>query len=406
MQKAEILLRFLRYTTGFSAFRWDGTVQMLAEIEKKHCFSRQAQPLLTTRGLQTVFAQAKSGSLYEVEDLLRMHFFFFLFEGEIIFVGPFVTAEWSEDSIAEKERLVDAGLPANCLLPYKLYYCSYCSLHQRASIQIVTGAITALLPDTPPYTYQKFSGTPGYSLPELYAEEPFDFDSAVHQFDLEKHFFKLVSKGHTEAAMEVWERMKKIPLAEQLSPLDLNRSVASTTGLRILLRMIAENSGVHPAVVYAVSVSHAQKMFAAKSQEELNQIVPAMIREFSDTIRSAQTNRYSPAIGNVVNYLNLHISQKIDMKQLSTLADCAPDYLSQRFKQETGLTVAQYLAQERCRIAADLLKKTDLPVQKISAHVGYLDNNYFVKVFKKYTGETPSDYRSRFRPQQHSRPAL
>lgn len=86
------------------------------------------------------------------------------------------------------------------------------------------------------------------------------------------------------------------------------------------------------------------------------------------------------------------------MKHLSALADCGPDNLSQRFKNETGSTIAQYLAQERCRIAADLLRRTDLPVQKISAHVGYLDNNYFVKVFKKYTGDTPTDYRNKFRP--------
>lgn len=219
MQKTETLLRFLRYTTGFSALCWDGTAQMLEEIEKKQCFSRQAQPLLTATGLQMVFEQARPGNLYEVEDLLGMHFFFFLFDGTTIFVGPFVTAAWSEDSIAEKKRLIGTGLSANALLPYKLYYCSYCSLNQSASVQIVMGAITSLLPDAPPYTYQRFSGTLGRSLQELYAEESFDFDNAAYQVDLEKHFFKLVSEGHTEAAMEVWGRMKNIPLAEQLSPL-------------------------------------------------------------------------------------------------------------------------------------------------------------------------------------------
>ena len=44
MQKIEMLLRFLRYTTGFDALCWDGTPQMLEEIEAKSCFSRHAQP--------------------------------------------------------------------------------------------------------------------------------------------------------------------------------------------------------------------------------------------------------------------------------------------------------------------------------------------------------------------------
>lgn len=102
MQKVEMLLRFLRYTTGFDAFCWDGTSQMLEEIEAKSCFSRQAQPLLTANGLQMILGQMKPGNLYEVEDLLGIHFFFFLFQGKPILVGPFVTEKWSEDDIPEK----------------------------------------------------------------------------------------------------------------------------------------------------------------------------------------------------------------------------------------------------------------------------------------------------------------
>lgn len=393
-----MLLRFLRYTTGFSAVCWDGTAQMLEQIEKKHCFSRQAQPLLTVKGLQTLFEQMRPGNLYEVEDLLGIHFFFFLFLDQAILVGPFVTMEWSEDGIAEKKRLVDAGLPASYLLPYKLYYCSYCALDQNASIRVVMGAITSLLPDAPPYTHQRFSGALGHDLPEDYGEEPFDFDSALHQFALEKRFYKLVSEGHTESALEVWERMRQIPIAEQLLPFDRKQLLANVTGLRHTLRMVAEQGGAHAAVVYAISLSYAQKIFSIQNRSEMEQIAPAMIREFSDAVRSAHTNRYSPAVKTVVNYLDLHISEKIDMKRLSALADCGSDDLSRRFKSETGSTIVQYLAQERCRIAADLLRRTDLPVQKISAHVGYLDNNYFVKVFKKYTGDTPTEHRNKFRP--------
>lgn len=397
MQKTEMLLRFLRYTTGLDALCWDGTSQMLEDIEAKSCFSRQTQPLLTVNGLQMVLKQIKPGNLYEVEDLLGIHFFFFLFQGKPILVGPFVTEKWSPDGMPEEERLANTGIPASRLLPYKLYYCSYCVLEHSLSIQVVTGAITALLPDLPPYTYQRFSGMVGQSLPNSYADESFDFDSAVHQFELEKHFFRLVSEGHAEAALEVWERMKEIPIAEQMSPFDHHRKIASLTGLRFVLRMTAEQSGVHPAVAYSMSVAYAQKIYAARNQTELDTIVPAMIREYSNAVQSAHNSHYSPEIGNVINYLDLHISQKIDLKQLAALAECTPVLLRQRFRDETGLTIPQYVTQERCRIAADLLRRTNLPVQKVSAHVGYLDNNYFVKVFKKYNGDTPTDYRNKFR---------
>ena len=392
-----MLLRFLRYTTGLTALCWDGKESMLENIEKKYCFSRQAQPLLTASGLRLAFEQVEPGNLYEVEDLLGIHCFFFQFQDKLVWVGPFVTEEWSEDGQEEQKRLTGAGLLANYLLPYKLYYCSHCSLSQSESVQIVTGAITALLPDVPPYTYHKFSGVLGHNLPELYTEETFDFDSAVHQIELEKRFFKLVSEGQTEAALEMWNRMENIPLAEQLGPYDLQRLIASTTGLRFLLRMVAEQSGVHPAVAYAISLAFGQKLFSVRDRKALNHITHDMIREYSNAVQSAHSSQYSPAVWSVINYLNLHIAQKTDMKRLAALTNCGQDVLSQCFRAETGLTIAQYVAQERCRSAAELLKRTDLPVSEISAQVGYLDNNYFVKVFKKYSGETPTGYRGRFR---------
>ena len=46
MHETEVLMRFLRYTAGLPALCWDGTAQMLEDIEREHCFFRQAQPYL------------------------------------------------------------------------------------------------------------------------------------------------------------------------------------------------------------------------------------------------------------------------------------------------------------------------------------------------------------------------
>ena len=56
-------------------------------------------------------------------------------------------------------------------------------------------------------------------------------------------------------------------------------------------------------------------------------------------------------------------------------------------------TMTQYIASMRCKKAANLLKKTNLPIQEISSYVGYSDNNYFVKVFKKNYDMTPTEFR-------------
>ena len=67
------------------------------------------------------------------------------------------------------------------------------------------------------------------------------------------------------------------------------------------------------------------------------------------------------------------------------------------FKKETGMTITEYLANLRCTEASRLLKESAYPIQEIAAYVGYLDNNYFVKVLKKKYGLTPSEYRNQAR---------
>lgn len=82
-----------------------------------------------------------------------------------------------------------------------------------------------------------------------------------------------------------------------------------------------------------------------------------------------------------------------------TLADCAAhfhfnsQYLSALLKKHTNHTFSDVLKEERMHLAAELLKKTDQSVKEIALETGYQDGAYFMKVFKKYFGCTPSDFR-------------
>ena len=64
-----------------------------------------------------------------------------------------------------------------------------------------------------------------------------------------------------------------------------------------------------------------------------------------------------------------------------------------KYKWFTEEEMTEYIALLRCKKAANLLKKTNLPIQEISSYVGYSDNNYFAKVFKKNYDMTPTEFR-------------
>ena len=70
-----------------------------------------------------------------------------------------------------------------------------------------------------------------------------------------------------------------------------------------------------------------------------------------------------------------------------------PNYVSQLFKKEAGITFIHYITQLRMEEAVNLLSMTKKPVVEIASEVGYNDYFYFCKTFKKYMGKTPSRYR-------------
>ncbi|MBR2562605.1 MAG: helix-turn-helix transcriptional regulator, partial [Eubacterium sp.] len=70
-----------------------------------------------------------------------------------------------------------------------------------------------------------------------------------------------------------------------------------------------------------------------------------------------------------------------------------PSYLSTLFKQVTGQTFKEYLNHVRIQEAQRLLTHTDYPIMEISIACGFSDQSYFTKVFRKYTGLTPRQYR-------------
>ncbi len=360
MQNTETLLCFLNNTIDLSAFCWDESPQPLEGLEERYCFFSQAQPYLTANGARAVLENISPSVLYEIKDTFNVHFFAFLFQGDPILAGPFAAAEW--DDIATEKLLMQAGLPESCFSPYKLYYCSLKMLDSGIVAKIITGAIRTLAPKEAPYSYRSLMSAPTQKLSDPHAYNPSDFKKAMRQYDLENRFLSLVEEGQAEAALETWEQLGKIPFTKELVSPSLQAMVANATSLRTLTRKAAERGGVHPVIVDTISVAYAQKMYAARNQEELTRIIPGIIRAFAAAVCEVRKTYYSPAITLAVNYLKLNISREVDMKELADLVGCAPSYLGKLFKKETGMTIAQFLANERCDIAAKLLVRTNMPV--------------------------------------------
>lgn len=112
----------------------------------------------------------------------------------------------------------------------------------------------------------------------------------------------------------------------------------------------------------------------------------SFIRERISAIR--QRNRTSTWISNILQTIHNSFSQPLRLEDLAERYNFSASYLSQRFQSEVGMPFTDYLSKIRIEKAKELLRNSRLSTEEISLRVGYINPNYFVKVFKKVTGQT------------------
>lgn len=127
---------------------------------------------------------------------------------------------------------------------------------------------------------------------------------------------------------------------------------------------------------------------------ELEEWEKSLISMFSLIIDSAGDNSNElQGIKAIRHYIERHLHEEISLSALSDMFYFSPQYISKKFKENYNTTIMNYLSQLRMEKASTLLAQTELTIQEIAGAVGYEDDNYFGKVFRKYYNISPSQYR-------------
>lgn len=116
----------------------------------------------------------------------------------------------------------------------------------------------------------------------------------------------------------------------------------------------------------------------------------AVINEESDS--QSMPGKSNSIVMQIQAYILDHYRRSISMAELSEYVDRTPNYISTIFKQVTGDSITEYIQQIRISAACDLLINSQMNVGEISNFLGFCEQSYFNKVFKKITGTLPSIY--------------
>lgn len=98
----------------------------------------------------------------------------------------------------------------------------------------------------------------------------------------------------------------------------------------------------------------------------------------------------------LIKYIQQHYGESLSLDSLSLLFNFSPKYITNLIKKKVGRSFTDYLTDLRIREASELLTKTSTDIKVIAAKVGYDDQQYFHRVFKRRTGKTPAQFRREF----------
>ena len=97
----------------------------------------------------------------------------------------------------------------------------------------------------------------------------------------------------------------------------------------------------------------------------------------------------------VIKYMNQNISRKVTVTELSDLVKLSPTYLSETFKAETGYSIIKFFNKMKIDKAKEIIIEGDKKVKEVATLMGFSDEFYFSKIFKKVEGISPSQFYSR-----------
>jgi len=163
--------------------------------------------------------------------------------------------------------------------------------------------------------------------------------------------------------------------------------------MNTLLRKAAESGGVHPLYLDRISADFAKRIEMVSSTNMVQHLMDEMFHDYCRLVKKNATQHYSPPVQKAILHINNHLNGDLSLKSLSSTQNMNASYLSALFKKETGQTVTDYVNQMRVHQAERLLGTTKLQIQTVAQHCGISDVNYFSKIFKKYTGKSPIQYR-------------
>lgn len=163
--------------------------------------------------------------------------------------------------------------------------------------------------------------------------------------------------------------------------------------LLVLISRTAIDAGANPEETLSASHRYLLEINRLQDFDSLCIWLTRVTNNLMDSVFDFTGARHANVIHQSVQYIRTHYSEKITLEDMAQRVYFSPAYFSRVFKEEMNESFSVYLNRVRIAKSKTLLLHRDLRLADIAMMVGFEDQSYFTKVFKKMEGITPLRYR-------------
>lgn len=164
----------------------------------------------------------------------------------------------------------------------------------------------------------------------------------------------------------------------------------------ILASRSAMRGGLSPEIAYTLSDFYIKSVETARSITDLQEISHGMYADYISRVREVKQNsNISKQILDSCNYIQIHSAEKLNIVDIAAHIGYTEYYFSRKFKNEVGVSVKEYIKQAKIERAKIMLTSGKQSILDISETLNFSSQSYFANIFRKHTGMTPAEYKSK-----------
>ncbi|MDA3957815.1 PocR ligand-binding domain-containing protein [Oceanispirochaeta sp.] len=220
-----------------------------------------------------------------------------------------------------------------------------------------------------------------------------DTEFSQYPIEKERELLHLIQTGDSKEARRVLNEILGAVFFSSGGKYDVVK--ARVLELLILLSRAAVEGGADAEQIFGMNYNYLKEINNYNSVEGLAGWLARVIVRFSDLVFDLRDVKHADAIYQTIQYINKNYADKVTLDEVASAVYLSPAYFSKIFKEEMKCNFNTYLNQVRINKSKNLLMNSKFSLVEIAGMVGYEDQSYYTKVFKKMTDLSPGKYREK-----------